>query len=338
MTKRFVSDLAAGSAIDEVFLLIERNMAHKKDGNSFLTVTLADRTGQIKGVVWDQVERLAAAAAEGDFVHVRAQVGEYRGGLQLVVKDMAHVPADQVDAGDFLAVTTRDVTKMFGRLKEMTERMQTPHLKALFEAFWADESFVAAYIRAPAAKRMHHAYIGGLLEHTLSMAVLAETIAGHYGGVDRDLLLAGVILHDVGKTRELEYTRRIDYTDEGRLLSHIVIGLSMLDERLKQVLDFPEEQARLLKHMIVSHHGERAFGSPEPPKTVEAVLLNYIDEMDSRVNSIREYVAKDTSDGSWTPYHRLLERHFYKGPGAGESSTDCFTRPLSIVERSERSI
>lgn len=322
MTKRFVSDLSAGSAIDEVFLLIERNMAHKKDGNSFLTVTLADRTGQIKGVVWDQVERLAAAAAEGDFVHVRAQVGEYRGGLQLVVKDMAQVPADQVDAGDFLAVTTRDVTKMFGRLREMTQRMQTLHLKALFEAFWADESFVAAYTRAPAAKRMHHAYIGGLLEHTLSMAVLAETIAGHYSGVDRDLLLAGVILHDVGKTRELEYTRRIDYTDEGRLLSHIVIGLSMLDERLKQVPDFPEGQARLLKHMIVSHHGERAFGSPEPPKTVEAVLLNYIDEMDSRVNSIREYVAKDTSDGSWTPYHRLLERHFYKGPKAGESSTD----------------
>jgi 3'-5' exoribonuclease len=159
---------------------------------------------------------------------------------------------------------------------------------------------------------MHHAYIGGLLEHTLSMAVLAEMVGSHYSGVDRDMLLAGVILHDVGKLRELEYTSRIDYTDQGRLLSHIVIGLAMLDEKLKQVPDFPETKAHLLKHMLVSHHGERAFGSPEPPKTIEAVLLNYIDEIDSRVNSIREFVAKDTSEGNWTSYHRLLERHLYK--------------------------
>jgi 3'-5' exoribonuclease len=318
MTKRFVEELVPGSAIDEVFLLVRRNMAHKKDGNPFLNVTLADRSGQVNGVVWDQVDRIAAAVAEGDFVHVRAQVGEYRGNLQLVVKDMVRVPEDQVDAGDFLTATTRDVAKMFDRLKEMTGRMQTPYLKALFEAFWDDDAFVDAYTRAPAAKHMHHAYIGGLLEHTLSMAVLSELIAGHYSGVDRDLLLAGVILHDVGKIRELEYTRRIDYTDEGRLLSHIVIGLSMLDQKLKQVPDFPDIQAQLLKHMIISHHGARAFGSPEPPKTIEAVLLNYIDEMDSRVNSVREYVAKDTSDGSWTPYHRLLERHFYKGPGQSE--------------------
>jgi putative nucleotidyltransferase with HDIG domain len=227
-----------------------------------LNVILSDRTGQVKGVVWDQVERIVAAVSEGDFVHVRAQVSEYRGSLQLVVKDMARVPAEQVDAEDFLAATTRDVTKMLDRLKEMTGRMQTPHLKALFEAFWADDAFVAAYVRAPAAKLMHHAYIGGLLEHTLSMAVLSEMIAGHYSGVDRDLLLAGVILHDVGKTRELEYTRRIDYTDEGRLLSHIIIGLSMLDEKLKQVPDFPDVQAQLLKHMIVSHHGDPGVRLP----------------------------------------------------------------------------
>ena len=317
MSKRFVTDLVAGSAIDEVFLLAERNLAHKKDGNPFLTVTLADRSGQIKGVVWDDVERIAAAAAEGDFVQVRGQVGEYRGSLQLVVKAMGRVPVDQVTAGDFLPTTERDVAKMFDRLREMTGRMQTPHLKALFDAFWADTAFVAAYTRAPAAKLMHHAYIGGLLEHTLSMAILAEMVAGHYAGVNRDLLLAGVILHDVGKVRELEYTHRIDYTDEGRLLTHIVIGLAMVDEKLKQVPDFPEIDAQLLKHMIVSHHGAREFGSPEPPKTIEAVLLNYIDEMDSRVNSIREYVAKDTSEGTWTPYHRLLERHFYKGPSGG---------------------
>jgi 3'-5' exoribonuclease len=303
--------------------LYEKNVAHKKDGNPFLTVTLADRSGQVKGVVWDNVERLAAASSEGDFVHIRAQVGEYRGNLQVVVKDMARIPEEQVNAADFLVSTNRDVGQMLDRLKEMTERMQTSYLRSLFQAFWADDDFVEAFSTAPAAKQMHHAYIGGLLEHTLSMAVLSELIAGHYKGVDRDLLLAGVILHDIGKTRELEYSRRIDYTDEGRLLSHIVIGLSMLDEKLERVRDFPQDQAHLLKHMIVSHHGSREFGSPEPPKTIEAVLLNDIDEMDSRVNSIREYVAKDPSDGSWTPYHRLLERHFYKrSASSGTSGTE----------------
>ncbi len=313
MTKRFVCELEAGSAIDDLFVLAERNMAHKKDGNPFLNVTLADRTGQVKGVVWDQVERISEAASEGDFVHVRAQIGEYRGALQLVVKDMARVPADQVDPADFLATTARDISKMADRLKEMTDGMQAPHLKALFDAFWGDDALVTSFCRAPAAKHMHHAYIGGLLEHTLSMAVLAISIAGHYSGVDRDLLLAGVIFHDLGKVRELAYANRIDYTDEGRLLSHIVIGLSILDEKIRQIPDFPETQANLLKHMVVSHHGSQEFGSPEPPKTIEAVLLNYIDEIDSRVNSIREYVAKDPSEGTWTPYHRLLERHFYKG-------------------------
>ncbi|PID39817.1 MAG: HD family phosphohydrolase, partial [Proteobacteria bacterium] len=279
MTKRYVADLAAGQAIDEVFVLAQRNLAHKKDGNPFLTVTLTDRTGQVKGVVWDQVERIAAAVSEGDFVHVRAQVGAYRGSIQMVIKDMAPVPAEQVDAADFLAATSRDVGKMFERLKKMTRAMQTRHLKALFDLFWEDDVFVAAFTRAPAAKLMHHAYIGGLMEHTLSMAILSEMITGHYSGVDRDMLLAGVILHDVGKVRELEYTHRIDYTDEGRLLSHITIGLAMLEEKLRQVDGFPEIQAQLLKHMIVSHHGAREFGSPEPPKTIEAVLLNYIDDL-----------------------------------------------------------
>jgi len=151
----------------------------------------------------------------------------------------------------------------------------------------------------------------GVAEQNVTMVRIPE----HEIGVGADLQTA-LVLHNVGKTRELEYSNRIDYTDEGRLLSHIVIGLSMLDEKMKGVPDFPQDQARLLKHMIVSHHGAREFGSPEPPKTIEAVLLNYIDEMDSRVNGIREYVAKDPSEGSWTPYHRLLERHFYKGPGA----------------------
>ena len=175
------------------------------------------------------------------------------------------------------------------------------------------QEFVEKFKKAPAAKIMHHAYIGGLLEHTLSMCFLADKIAGHYSGLDRDLLIAGTILHDIGKIREFEYELSIDYSDEGRLLSHIVIGLGMIDEKIKGIKEFPDNLALLLRHMIVSHHGARDFGSPEPPKTIEAVLLNYIDEIDSKVSGIREFMASDETGGNWTKYHKILERHFYTG-------------------------
>ena len=226
---------------------------------------------------------------------------------------MSAVPQDAVSPDDFLPTTSRDVDQMFERLKALTETIAAPALKALMNAFWEDDALVRAFKRAPAAKMMHHAYIGGLLQHTLSMALLAEKIAGHYVGVDRDLLIVGAIVHDIGKIRELAYGHNIDYTDEGRLLSHIVIGLEIVDQKIRSIDAFPPKVANMIKHLIISHHGAREFGSPEPPKTIEAVLLNYIDEIDSRVNSIREFMSNEDPEASWTSYHRLLERHFYKG-------------------------
>lgn len=321
MKTQFAGKVHPGDKIDDVFVLADKNLAIKKDGNSFMTLTLSDRTGQLKGVAWNNVDTLFSSVAAGDFVHVLAGVSEYRGSLQVVVKDMKTVPPTSIDPPDFLPSTQRDVKKMFQRLTGLTRQMKTGCLKKMFDLFWGDDAFVDMFTRAPAAKFMHHAFTGGLLEHTLSMALLSEKIGGHYQGVDQDLLLAGVILHDVGKIRELEYRYKIDYTDEGRLLSHIVIGIAMVDEKIRQVDDFPEEKANLLKHMIVSHHGVKEYGSPELPKTIEAVLLNYIDEIDSRVNSIREFIRKEDSDDPWTSYHRLLERQFYKGPAAGQSDS-----------------
>ncbi|MBV5267409.1 MAG: HD domain-containing protein, partial [Burkholderiaceae bacterium] len=181
---------------------------------------------------------------------------------------------------------------------QITDTLKTPCFHDLFKLFWADAEMVRLFKAAPAAKKMHHAYIGGLLEHTLSMAILVDRLAGHYTGVDRDLLLAGAILHDIGKIREFEFSSHIDYTSEGRLLSHIVIGLQIIDEKMKLIEDFPEEQAVLLKHLVVSHHGVKEFGSPELPKTVEAVLLNHIDEIDSKVKGIREFMASEGPNAS----------------------------------------
>lgn len=315
MKKLFIKDLRAGDLVDDIFVLSEKAMAQKRDGNNFLNIILSDKTGHLKGVIWDRVDEISAATTSGDFVQANGSVSEYKGVLQFVVKNMTAIPADSTNPSDFLPATRRDIDKMFLRLLKIVASMEAGHIKKLFEAFFNDMDFVRKFKTAPAAKKMHHAYIGGLLEHTLSMALLADRIAGHYSGVDRDLLLAGAILHDIGKIREFNYKYSIDYSDEGRLLSHIVIGVMMLDEKLEAVEDFPPEQAVLLRHMIISHHGTREFGSPEPPKTIEAVLLNYIDEIDAKVNGIRDFMATEDPNESWTSYHRLLGRHFYRGKG-----------------------
>jgi 3'-5' exoribonuclease len=322
MKKQYIGDLRAGQSLDDLFLLTSKRLAHKKDGNPYLTLSLEDRSGSLAGVVWDQVERISAAAQVGDVVHAQGSVGEFRDRLQVVVRQLAAQPAGSFDAADFLPATNRNRGAMFERLTQLTAGIANPHLKTLMERFWSDPDFVAAFKTAPAAKRMHHAYIGGLLEHTLSMALLCDRIGGHYAGIDMDLLLCGAILHDIGKTRELTYQIGFDYSDEGRLLSHIVIGLEMVDAKIRQIADFPKVVADLLKHLIVSHHGSRELGSPEPPKTIEALLLNHIDEIDSKINAIRDFMQREDGDANWTAYHRLLERHFYRGPGGLETTVN----------------
>lgn len=313
MKEKFINAIRAGEFVKDIFVLTEKSLAQKRDGKNFLNVILSDKTGDLKGVVWDNVDDIVEHITSGDFVYVEGSVNEYKGALQIVVKKTEVRSADSVDPGDYLPETGRDIEKMFERLLSIAATLKSIHLKALFEAFWKDEEFVRKFKTAPAAKKMHHAYLGGLLEHTLSMVSLADKIAGHYTGISRELLIAGTILHDIGKIREFDYTYKIDYSDEGRLLNHIVIGVQMIDEKIKKIENFPEEQALLLKHLVVSHHGFREFGSPEPPKTIEAVLLNYIDEIDSKVNGIRDFISREDPGEAWTAYHKVFERHFYKG-------------------------
>ncbi len=316
MKTQFINQIRAGDVLTDCFVLSEKAMAQKKDGNNYLNLVLSDRTGSIKGVVWDNVEKISSQAETGAVVAIKGQVGEYRNNLQIVVKEMMMAPPDETDPADFMLSTERDVDQMFERIVALSESLDAWYLKALFSAFWKDKSFTAQFKRAPAAKKMHHAYIGGLLEHTLSMAVLADKIAEHYKGIDRDLLVSGALLHDIGKIREFSYDIGIDYSDEGRLVNHIVIGLQMIEEKMRNIASFPEEPALLLKHMVVSHHGSKELGSPEPPKTIEAVMLNCIDEMDSRIQAIREFMGKEDPGETWTSFHRLLGRHFYRGKPA----------------------
>ncbi|MFO7839339.1 MAG: HD domain-containing protein [Desulfosalsimonadaceae bacterium] len=321
MKNTFINELKAGQAVDDSFVLAGKNLSQKKDGGYYMTVSLSDKTGTIRGVVWDNIDDLRELADAGDFIRVRGTVSEYRGALQIVVKSLERQAAGELRATDFMPTTTRDPEAMLKKLIGISRTVENPHLQSLMQAFWADADFVENLKIAPAAKHMHHAYLGGLLEHTLSVALLAERLAEHYSGIDRDLLLTGAILHDIGKIREFVYDRRIDYSDEGRLINHIGIGLEMVQGKIAGLGDFPPQTARLIKHMLVSHHGNREFGSPEPPKILEAVMLHYLDEIDSKVNGIREFMEKQDLRQGWTGYHKPLERFFFKA-SAGEAEPE----------------
>lgn len=324
MKQIYVSELRPGQAVSDRFILAEKHMARKKDGGAYMTVSFADKTGSVRGVIWDNIEKFRTEPAAGDFVHVAGEVTEFRGVPQIVVKNLAPIAAGELRPEDFLPATRRDPDAMLAKIIKLSESVSNDFLKTLLEAFWDDADFVRRFRKAPAAKHMHHAYLGGLLEHTLSLALLADRIADHYGGIDRDLLLTGAILHDIGKIKEFVYERRIDYSDEGRLVSHIVTGVEMVQEKIAGIADFPPSLALQVKHLLVSHHGSREFGSPEPPKTLEAVLLNYLDEIDSKISGIREFMEKQETEGDWTAYHKPLERFFYKGAADfGKNSRDA---------------
>ncbi len=313
MKKTFVNSIDAGQAIDDVFVARDKQIAFKKDGDPYLTLSLVDRSGEIKAVAWDNVEAISKSFVAGDYVKIKGNATEYRGALQLVVQHLNRLDSDKIDARDFLPTTERDVDQMLDRLIQISQTVKHEHLSRLLSAFFEDEAFVDSFKTAPAAKKMHHAYLGGLLEHTLSIALLVQAIADHYKGIDEDLLLTGGILHDIGKVQEFSYETHIDYSDAGRLLHHIVIGVEMLERKIASLNDFPEDIALVLKHMIVSHHGTRDFGSPEPPKTLEAVILHYLDQLDAKFTAVRTFMDAEDPEAAWTSYHRVLDRFFFKG-------------------------
>ncbi len=313
MKKTFVNSIDAGQAIDDVFVARDKQIAFKKDGDPYLTLSLVDRSGEIKAVAWDNVEAISKSFVAGDYVKIKGNATEYRGALQLVVQHLNRLDSDKIDARDFLPTTERDVDQMLDRLIQISQTVKHEHLSRLLSAFFEDEAFVDSFKTAPAAKKMHHAYLGGLLEHTLSIALLVQAIADHYKGIDEDLLLTGGILHDIGKVQEFSYETHIDYSDAGRLLHHIVIGVEMLERKIASINDFPEDIALVLKHMIVSHHGTRDFGSPEPPKTLEAVILHYLDQLDAKFTAVRTFMDAEDPEAAWTSYHRVLDRFFFKG-------------------------
>lgn len=315
MKSVFVADIRENQPVDSLFLVTAKNHGVTKGGNGYLTLRLLDRSGEIEGRVWERAEDLGRGFDKNDFVRVRGHATLYQGKIQLRVQDIAKVEEGEIDAGDFLPKSQYDPEAMAEELKAILRGMKNTHLLALAEAFFADEALMELFKRAPAGKSIHHAYLGGLLEHTLSLLKLMLKVVENYRGIDVDLLLMGGFLHDIGKIYEFSFERAVEYTDQGQLLGHLVMEVEIVGEKIRSLPDFPEELALLIKHMLVSHHGSLEFGSPRMPQTVEAVILHYLDDLDGKIQSIQNLMEKEQGS-KWTSFHRGYGRSFFK-PGSG---------------------
>ncbi len=330
MPRRFLGELTEREAISEIFLLGEKQLRHNRNGNLYLQMRLSDKSASVNAMLWNAREDTGAELSNGDYVHVDATTQLFNGALQLIVTKIHRVDPQEVNEEDYVQMSRAEVTRLTAELRSMLEGVTHPDLRALANEFLADEAFFDKFCRAPAAIKNHHAHHGGLLDHVVSLMRLTQPIAGRYEEIDADLLLMGAFLHDVGKIDELYYDRDLGYTDEGQLVGHLVMGVGILEQKIdtlnaRRSEPFPRQLALRLKHMIVSHHGKLEFGSPKIPMTPEALALHYLDDLDAKMQLIRQLVAADVNtDSAWTTYDAQFGRKIFKG---GRTDSETETQP-----------
>ena len=308
----FVNQLTAGQQFQDIFLVSRKSLAETKAGKPYLALALMDRSGEVEARVWDNAELYATQAEEGNFILVQAVAKPFRDQMQLVINGLAQVADTLVNLADFLPASARPIGDMAMELALVIDNIEDQPLKQLMHTIFSGET-LEKFQRAPAAKKMHHAYIGGLIEHTLSIVGMAYKAAEHYPLIDRDMLVAGALLHDLAKIKEFDFARPpFGYTDQGRLVGHLVLGVEMIRRAALQIKEISEQQIDHLVHMVLSHHGQYAFGSPVLPMTPEAILLNQLDDMDAKMNYLQGLQSKlQGGDWQWSEYQRHLERFLY---------------------------
>jgi 3'-5' exoribonuclease len=312
MKSGYIKELEANKTFTTSFLVRSKEIREKKTGEPYLSLWLCDRTGEIEAKMWDNVADVLDSFERDDFVKIKGLIQVYHNRPQLTVHKVRRLQDSEVDFADYFPASARNTDEMWREMRQIISAMTDPDLKALVEAVLDDPEIAQRYRLAPAAKQIHHAWLGGLLEHVLSLCQLGVMTAVHYN-VDLNLLLAGAVLHDIGKIYELSYDRSFGYTTEGQLLGHMVLGLRMVSDKLRGLPDFPPRLRTLVEHMIVSHHGKLEFGSPKLPQFPEALLLHYLDDMDSKMECMRALVAQDRQvEGHFTGYNASLERMVLK--------------------------
>jgi 3'-5' exoribonuclease len=312
MKTSYVTDLLSEQNITSFFLVHEKELRNTREGRAYLRLELGDRSGTIEARMWDQFENVAKDINRDDFVKVQARVELYRNRPQLALIQLRLAKPEEIDLADYLPHTTADVEKMFGELRGYAESISNPWLKQLVLSLIADPETARCYKRAPAAKVMHHAYLGGLLEHVISICGMSRRVATHYPELDVDLLLTAAILHDVGKLEELCYERAIGYTTPGQLLGHIVMELETVTRAIDKIPGFPAPLKTVVQHVLISHHGQYEFGSPKLPMIREAMVFHYLDDLDSKLAAVRVALATPSGDDEWSGYSSALGRKFLK--------------------------
>lgn len=326
----FVSGLQPDQVITSFFLVCDKEIRNTREGRSYLCLELGDRTGTVEARMWDGFEREANTFKRDDFVKVQGRVEVYRNRMQMSLDKIRRAEEHEIETGDFFRRSAEDAEKLCAKLAGFVDGMKNPWLRRLLTDVMADPDFGPRFKRAPAAKSMHHAYLGGLLEHVVSLCGLCRAVAGHYPEVDADLLIAGAMLHDVGKVVELSYERSLGYTDEGTMLGHIVIGCQWITGKIDVIEGFPPNLKTLLQHMVISHHGEYEFGSPKLPMFREALLLHFLDNLDSKMAAVREALAAPPGEGNWTAWSSALERRFLR------TELFCQEKNLAAVSQNGR--
>ena len=313
MKTPYVNELQPNQVITATVLVQNKEIRQKKTGEPYLSLVVGDRTGDLDAKMWDNVPEVLDAFERDDFIKVKGLLQIYQNKPQLTIHKLAKIREVEVDFADYFPSSERSPADMFSELGQIVAGVGNPHLRGLLEAFLADEPLMRMYKTAPAAKTVHHAFLGGLLEHVLSICALAKMTGAHYPFIDLDLVLTGAILHDIGKVAELTYERSFGYSAEGQLLGHIVIGLRMVGDKMAGLQDFPPRLRTLVDHLIISHHGELEFGSPKMPLFPEAMLLHHLDNLDSKMECMRGLLAKDRlAEGVWTAYNHSLDRAVLK--------------------------
>ena len=310
MKTAFVTDLLSEQTITTFFLVHEKEIRNTREGRSYLRLELGDRSGTIEARMWEQFEAAAKEIARDDFVKVQARVEIYRNRPQLSVLQLRLASPEEVDLADYLPRTTRDVDQMWVQLLQHVDSITNPWLRQLVKTIIADAEIVRCYKRAPAAKVVHHAYLGGLLEHVVSLCEMAKLVAGHYPELNPDLLVTAAILHDIGKLEELCYERSIGYSTPGQLLGHIAMELVTVTQAIDKIEGFPPALKTVVQHLLLSHHGQYEFGSPKLPMIREALVFHYLDDLDSKLSVVRAALASPSGEDPWSAYSSALGRRF----------------------------
>jgi 3'-5' exoribonuclease len=322
--RKYINELMPGMTLDQIFLVREKDLRTTRSGDLFVVCTLVDRTGQLSARMWRASESIYNSITVDGFLHVKGRTEDYKGVLQFIIDSCRPYSAEKVDISDFLPATELDVEQMWSELLEILRGVKDKHLRLLIKKFVEDREFVAGFKRAPAAMQMHHAFVGGLLEHTLNVIRDAVALLPLYPKLNGDLVLTGVFLHDIGKAAELSAETSINYTDRGQLVGHITITAIWVQEKANQVADdtgepVPQRMIDLLTHIILSHHGVHEYGSPKLPAIPEAYFIHYLDNLDAKMYMTTNAIANDPDpNASFTPYIRTLETRLYKRSGETE--------------------